>query len=473
MKALVLAVLVIVAICPIIDAQMDSRRDSIKQAMKHSWEGYVQYGWGMDNMKTISEEGYNWLYMNLTVVDAIDTLWIMGLTDEYNDARAVIESYGFAPDKFISLFDVTMRVIGGLLSAHSLTGDELFLSKAEELERRLLPAYDTPSKIPYNSINPQSSKARPDLTTNLAQAGTCLMELYYLSHHTGDNTFSETAATVVDSIVQMPHDIPALYPIYIDPVTGKPNKDTVSIDCDGDSFYEYLVKTWVLLGGPNSDSEDASNYRGMWDDSMDATIEYLIKVSSPSSFYYTTSMTRNIPDNVMGHLGCYAAGMFALGANAFNSSIPNGNYLSNTHMQIAKELIRTCHETYISTATGIGPEKFKFHEGSDFSIQSPEYLLRPEVVESYFYLWRYTHDEMYRDWGWDAFTAINATCYAPAGFTDIANVDSLSTSLLNDQDPYFLAETLKYLYLLFSEDELVPLDKFVFTTEAHPLSIFV
>ncbi|KAH3746151.1 mannosyl-oligosaccharide 1,2-alpha-mannosidase MNS1 [Pelomyxa schiedti] len=463
-------------VCPGVVARsplssVDPRRDSVKQAMVHSWNNYKEYGWGMDSMKSVSKTGYNWLWMNLTIVDSLDTLWVMGMEEEFNEAKAAIADFNFDPDVYDSLFDVTMRIIGGLLSSHSLTNDAFFLAKAEDLERRLLSAYNTPSGIPYNDINPKTSAIRAG-NTNLAQAGTCLLELYYLSKHTGDSIFADTAANVVNAIVAMPHSIPALYPIYIDPVNGVPTSDTVSLDSCGDSFYEYLVKTWVLLGGPESTSEDAGKYRGMWDDSMDTALQLLVKSSTPSQYVYTTSMTSGVQDDVMGHLGCYAAGMFALGAVAYNDSTINGNHNSALYFKTGEELARTCHATYASTKTEIGPEQFHFVSGSDFEIKSPGYYLRPEVVEGYFYMYRYTHDQTYREWGWDAFVAINSTCYAPAGYSSIDNVDSRNPKLLDDQDPYFLAETLKYLYLLFSEDELLPLDQYVFTTESHPLAIF-
>jgi len=452
-------------------SSVDPRRDHVKTAMKHAWNTYAQYGWGYDSMHSVSKSGYNWLYMNLTIVDAIDTLIVMEMTEEFEAARAVIEQSDFKPDNFDSLFDVTMRVIGGLLSAHSLSGDSMFLSKAEELERRLLPAYSTPSGIPYNDINPKTSETRPG-PTNLAQAGTCLMELYYLTEHTGDPIFAEIATSVVESIVAMPHSVPALYPIFIDPTSGTPISDTISLDSCGDSFYEYLVKTWILMNGPYSTNEDAKLYRSMWDDSMDAAMEMLIKESTPSGYVYTTSVTDGEPNDIMGHLGCYAGAMFALGAVAYNDTTPSGNHRSSEHWRIGAELTRTCHATYDTTRTGIGPEQFRFVDGKDFVVESPGYYLRPEVVESYFYMWRFTHDEMYREWGWAAFEAINATCFAPAGFSDIDDVNGQPPKLLDNEDPFFLAETLKYLYLLFSEDELIPLEKYVFTTESHPLLIF-
>uniref|UniRef100_A0A2D4HPA9 alpha-1,2-Mannosidase n=4 Tax=Colubroidea TaxID=34989 RepID=A0A2D4HPA9_MICLE len=99
------------------------------------------------------------------------------------------------------------------------------------------------------------------------------------------------------------------------------------------------------------------------------------------------------------------------------------------------------------------------------------YILRPEVVESYFYLWRLTHDPKYREWGWEAVQALEKFCRVEAGFSGIRDVYTTTPSHDNMQQSFFLAETLKYLYLLFSEDDVLSLKDWVFNTEAHPLPV--
>ena len=159
--------------------------------------------------------------------------------------------------------------------------------------------------------------------------------------------------------------------------------------------------------------------------------------------------------------------MFALGAQ--NTATEN----TEEHMSVAADLTESCHESYKRTATGIGPETFEFSSTNEFIVpaRSRYYILRPETIESYFILWRTTKDPKYRDWAWEAFQAIQKHCKVDGGYSGIQNVDSVPVQHDDTQQSFFLAETLKYLYLIFSDDSLIPLDKYVFNTEAHPLGI--
>ena len=99
------------------------------------------------------------------------------------------------------------------------------------------------------------------------------------------------------------------------------------------------------------------------------------------------------------------------------------------------------------------------------------YLLRPETIESLWYLYQVTGDERYRSWGWEMFQGIERYCRTPVGYTSIGNVRNPSNTAPRDKmESYFLAETLKYFYLLFS-DEIIDLKKTVMTTEGHLLPV--
>ncbi|XP_056331049.1 mannosyl-oligosaccharide 1,2-alpha-mannosidase IC [Danio aesculapii] len=129
---------------------------------------------------------------------------------------------------------------------------------------------------------------------------------------------------------------------------------------------------------------------------------------------------------------------------------------------------------YNIDSTKLGPEAFRFDGGAEATatrLSDRYYILRPEVVESYMYMWRLTHDPKYREWGWEAVEALEKHCRVDAGFSGIRDVYATTDSHDNMQQSFFLSETLKYLYLLFSEDDLLPLEDWVFNTEAHPLPI--
>ncbi|XP_068602066.1 mannosyl-oligosaccharide 1,2-alpha-mannosidase IB [Brachionichthys hirsutus] len=122
----------------------------------------------------------------------------------------------------------------------------------------------------------------------------------------------------------------------------------------------------------------------------------------------------------------------------------------------------------------LGPEAFKFDSGLEaVAVRQNEkyYILRPEVIETYWYMWRFTHDPKYRQWGWEATQAIDKYCRVSGGFSGVKDVYSSNPTYDDVQQSFFLAETLKYLYLLFSSDDLMSFESWVFNTEAHPLPV--
>lgn len=170
----------------------------------------------------------------------------------------------------------------------------------------------------------------------------------------------------------------------------------------------------------------------------------------------------------MGHLACFSGGLFALTA-LYVDEMDNGQRKSYEHLAV--DITNTCHESYIRTPTRLGPEAFSFENGQEAAVADRYYILRPEVIESYFYLWRMTKDEKYREWAWDAALAIEKHCKSEAGYSGIRDVQAEDASKDDVQQSFFFAETLKYLYLIFSDDDVLPLDKYVFNTEAHPFLI--
>ncbi|XP_019724787.1 mannosyl-oligosaccharide 1,2-alpha-mannosidase IA-like [Hippocampus comes] len=175
-----------------------------------------------------------------------------------------------------------------------------------------------------------------------------------------------------------------------------------------------------------------------------------------------------ILDHKMGHLACFSGGMIGIGAD---EGAPDKR---RHYLDLAAEVTRTCHESYDRSATKLGPEAFRFDSGAEATatrLSDRYYILRPEVIESYMYMWRLTHDPKYREWGWEAVEALERHCRVESGFSGIRDVYTLTDSHDNMQQSFFLSETLKYLYLLFSDDDLLPPEDWVFNTEAHPLPV--
>ncbi|OAY85760.1 Mannosyl-oligosaccharide 1,2-alpha-mannosidase MNS1 [Ananas comosus] len=180
-----------------LDPLSDERREKVKEAMLHAWNSYVTYAWGQDELQPQSKNGVNSFGgLGATLVDSLDTLYIMGLEDEFRKARDwVANSLDFEKDYEASVFETTIRILGGLLSAYDLSGDDVFLEKAKDLADRLLPAWNTTSGIPYNRINFAYGRAHnPGWTGGdsiLADSGTEQLEFIALSQRTGDPKYQQ------------------------------------------------------------------------------------------------------------------------------------------------------------------------------------------------------------------------------------------------------------------------------------------
>ncbi|XP_038252332.1 mannosyl-oligosaccharide 1,2-alpha-mannosidase IB isoform X2 [Dermochelys coriacea] len=426
------------------DKDIREKRDKIKEMMKHAWENYRQYGWGHNELKPIARKGHSTnifgnSQMGATIVDALDTLYIMGLHDEFREGQDWIDK--------------------------NLDFSVVFKLKAVQLAGKLLPAFNTPTGIPWAMVNLKSGVGRnwgwaSAGSSILAEFGTLHMEFVHLSYLTGDPVYYNKVMHIRMLLQKM--DRPnGLYPNYLNPRTGRWGQHHTSVGGLGDSFYEYLLKAWLM-----SDKMD-TEARKMYDDAIEAIERHLIRKSNGGLTYIGEWKNGHL-ERKMGHLTCFAGGMFALGADGSRDD-KAGHYL-----QLGAEIAHTCHESYDRTTLKLGPEAFKFDGGLEaVAVRQNEkyYILRPEVIETYWYMWRFTHDPKYRQWGWEAAQAIDKYCRVSGGFSGVKDVYSSSPAYDDVQQSFFLAETLKYLYLLFSNDDLLPLDNWVFNTEAHPLPV--
>ncbi|KAM7131513.1 mannosyl-oligosaccharide 1,2-alpha-mannosidase IB isoform 1-T1 [Ciconia maguari] len=480
------------------DPDIREKRNKIKEMMKHAWDNYKQYGWGHNELKPIARKGHSTnifgnSQMGATIVDALDTLYIMGLHDEFREGQEWIDkNLDFSVNSEVSVFEVNIRFIGGLLAAYYLSGQEVFKIKAVQLAGKLLPAFNTPTGIPWAMVNLKSGVGRnwgwaSAGSSILAEFGTLHMEFVHLSYLTGEPVYYNKVMHIRKLLQKM--DRPnGLYPNYLNPRTGRWGQHHTSVGGLGDSFYEYLLKAWLM-----SDKMD-TEARKMYDDAIEAIEKHLIRKSSGGLTFIGEWKNGHL-ERKMGHLTCFAGGMFALGADGSRDD-KAGHYL-----QLGAEIAHTCHESYDRTTLKLGPEAFKFDGGVEaVAVRQNEkyYILRPEVIETYWYMWRFTHDPKYRQWGWEATQslasfscpscgtvcqdcciidqrntckAIDKYCRVSGGFSGVKDVYSSSPTYDDVQQSFFLAETLKYLYLLFSNDDLLPLDNWVFNTEAHPLPV--
>lgn len=450
------------------------RKNFVKNMMKLAWNGYVQYAWGDNELKPITKVGHSGsifgrAQLGASIVDAADTLYIMDLQPEFTRAKEWIrEKFSLRESTAdLSLFETNIRFIGGLLSIYALTKEQLFLDKAKAVADLLLPAFDTPTGIPMALINVRTGQTgnygwASSGCSILSEFGTLELEFDYLSRLTGDQVYVTKCRRIREFVTGL--DKPdGLYPNYVNPRTGKWCQKHVSVGALGDSFYEYLLKIWIFDGKRNDHLWD------VYTKAVDALENKLLYKSKPNNLTYFAEMKGSRIEHKMDHLACFIAGMFALQSTHETDEGRRAHYL-----ELAEQIGHTCHESYTRTATGLGPEAFRFTstvEARSLRDSESYYILRPEVVEAWFYLWRVTGKQKYRDWCWEAVQALERHCRAEAGYSGIRNVNVAQAEQDDVQQSFFLAETLKYLYLAFSDSTEFPLDQWVFNTEAHPFPI--
>lgn len=446
------------------DEEVARRREAVKAAMLHAWRGYEQYAWGHDELCPLTKTGKNSFGgLGATMVDSLDTLHMMGLKDEYERAAEWVRSSMPVNASFdASVFETIIRVVGGTLAAHDLSGDAVMLQRAQQVADRILPAYDTPTRIPLNIINLATQEAKNPTwnqkASTLAEFGTHQLEFWRLSQGTGNATYADLAEGTIRRLHQhWPGQ--GLMPLFLSPVTGNFTSRRISFGALGDSYYEYLLKMWIIKG--RSDEM----YRSMWEQAMDEMIDKLVFVSK-DNLTYIAEYDRNMVKHKFDHLVCFVPGMLALGAH---SGAVRGAK-AERYVQLAADLTHTCWQMYHRMPTGLSPEYVTFTAGG-LRVGAGFNLLRPEALEAMWYMWRVTRDWRYRTWGWAIFQAFETHCKAEAGYAGLKDVRVSQPRQDDTMQSFFLAETLKYLWLLFSDDSAFDFDQWVLNTEAHPLRV--
>ena len=439
-------------------------------AMRHTWTGYERYAFGADELLPQSgQKRDNWSGLGMTLLDGLDTLWIMGLRDEFERGRKWVEStLGNkirAVKGDISVFETTIRAVGGLLSAHALSGSAVFAQRAKELVDKMLPAFNTPSGIPQARVNLQTGDhfnynwAQGAI---LAEFGSLQLELNELTRSTHDAKYAEKGMKVFE-VLRTKRTVDGMYPLYADTNSGNTVGGEISFGGMGDSFYEYLLKVWLQTGRKHA------WLRQMYDAAIDGLASRLIQTGGAGLLYVPRSNSGRL-ERKMDHLTCFVPGLLALGTKGMPPS-----KRTERDLKLAKGLMKTCWMMYHSTATGIAPEYVIFNGGANDPIvggDMPYYMLRPETIESLHVMHEVTGDPIYREWGWHIFEAIEKHARAKHGFGHISDVRNTARPAEDKMESFWVAETLKYHYLLQTPGgNGVTLDKYVFNTEAHPLPL--
>ncbi|TAM98567.1 MAG: glycoside hydrolase family 47 protein [Chitinophagaceae bacterium] len=417
--------------------------DSVKQEFSYAWDSYVKYAWGHDGLKPLSHSYFDWYPHSLvmTPLDGYDTMVLMGLTSKADSAkRLILDSLRFNYDMSVSNFEITIRMLGGLLSAYELDGDKKFLTLATDLANRLIKAYHSPTGMPYRFVNLKTGKTTGD-TSNPAEIGTSLLEYGTLTKLTGDSIYYKTAKKAVVTLFNLRNKKTGLVGDAIDVNTGKWVGKESSISGGTDSYYEYLLKAWKLFGDQDC--------KRMWDSTVIAINTHLADTSGGTLWYGHANMDTgiiNLP--YYGALDAFFGGALALGGDTTR----------------AKSLQESNFKMW--ELAGLEPEVLNYRT---MQIVNGYYALRPENLESCYYCYHYTHNPEYLYMARTMFQSIVRYCRTGGGYAAIKDVRNMTPDDM--MESYFLAETLKYAYLIFAPAKTLDFNKVIFNTEAHPFKI--
>ncbi|CAN5857660.1 hypothetical protein BH18ACI4_BH18ACI4_08760 [soil metagenome] len=433
----------------------------VKSEFLHAWSGYKKYAWGHDDLRPLTKTFHDWYAQPLLMTpgDALDTMILMGLKDEAEITREyILNNLSFDKDIYVQNFEITIRLLGGLLSSYQLTGDRRLLTLAEDLGNRLLPVFESPTGLPYKFVNLKTGKVR-GAETNPAETGTLLIEFGTLSKLTGKPILFDKAKRALVETFNRRSPI-GLLGTRFNVETGMWTNTDSHISAEIDSYYEYLLKSWLLF-------EDQDCKR-MWIESISAVNKYLAdefvrESTTPSglSVWESRGSRQSSPELWYGHADMNTGKRSATTFGALDAFFPAVLALSG-HLNRARRLQASSFTMW--KQHGIEPEEFNYRTRE---VVQAGYPLRPEIVESTYHLYLFTKDPHYLRMGETLFRNFVTHCKTEAGYAALKNVVTKEKS--DSMQSFLFAETFKYFYLLFAPSKTLAFDKVIFNTEAHPL----
>lgn len=408
---------------------LEKRRKAVRHVFLRSWNSYKDQAWLWDELRPVTGGGKNtfggWA---ATLVDALDTLWIMGLHAEFYEATAaaVAMDYGNTTDTAANMFETTIRHLGGLLAAYDLSGEPALLDKAKELGDMLYMGFDTPNRMPgfwlnfENALKGSQIAGTHDASASPASLG---LEFTRLAQLTGENKYYDAIERIRAFLesTQNQTKLPGMWPVAIDFQHEQVPDSTFTLGALADSLYEYLPKMYILTGGLEP------RYEQMYRESMNVAVEHILfrpmlpnneDILFAGDAHVTAQGVDTAPDGQ--HLACFVGGMFLLGGKTFGI---------DEHIGIGERVTRGCVWAYDAFPTGLMPELFTMlkcptldgcewdpdlfaKEGSKKlkkgfkNARDPRYILRPEAIESVFLLYRVTGKEELREVAWRMFESV-------------------------------------------------------------------
>ncbi|KAJ5410294.1 uncharacterized protein N7487_004653 [Penicillium crustosum] len=478
-----------------------TRQSAAKEAFELCWKSYRSLAWGADELAPLSGSPKNMLGgWGATLIDNLDTLWIMGMHDEFKKAVAAVANIKFEYAKCpeINTHDVNVHLLGGLLAAFDLSADQKLLEKSIELGDMLYAAFDTPNRMPVIHWNANKAAHREEQLAEEsvlgAELGSFILEFTRLSQITGDPKYFDAAQRVMELFdkKQDATKLAGLWPVSVNAKEELFDDDTFTLGAEASSLYKSLPRAYALLGGK------VPMYRKMYENAtFTATSHNIFRPMNPEGkevlLSGTVRVTTTENGNSQTHLesqmqyrSCFAG--LTDGCIWAHRVIPLGIMPEAFDVVPCASEINCPWSEWLwkqevwKKANSLEPEPNPTLKVVNFikehrlpkgfiGISDTAYNLRPEAIESMFTLYRISGREDLLDAAWDMFQAMQSATQTKNGNAAIVGVTDKGgeLTLKDSMDSMWMSQTLKYFYLMFSSPDMISLDEFVFNAGGHPL----
>jgi mannosyl-oligosaccharide alpha-1,2-mannosidase len=416
----------------------------VKREMAWAWGHYRARAWGKDEIKPISGVFSSFPLKNhhlgLSLIEAMDTLWLMGLDREFDEALGWVKSsLDFDVDGEVSVFETSIRLLGGLLSAHHACGDPVLLAKAKDLADRLLPAFATPTGIPYRYVNLRTGAVR-DPKTNPAETGTYLPEWGTLSRLTGNRKYYDVPKRAMVAMFDRRSKLDLLAD-SIDATTGEWKSRRATIGPPSDSYYEYCWDAWQLFGDREC--------KRMYDVLTRAILKHQQDRFEGRLWFVDVDFETGAPINrEQDELSSFYGGLLHQGG------------------QPAIGKAYTASWAWLQDKFGVLPEGYDVASGR---VTYKTNSLRPELADGAFNHWLIDRDERWRHLVATHYRNMKAANRARYGYADLADVTT-SPKVQKDHCPgYWWSEQMKYYWLIFADTPRFDYRRNYLSTEGNVL----
>lgn len=423
--------------------------EEVKAEMQRAWNAYREYAWGYDNLLPLSKKGSNWYKHSLGIspIDAYSTLIVMGLKDEAKEVELYALERNWEQDVFVQVFEVNIRILGGLLAIYEWSRNPEILNKAIDFGNRILPAFQkSTTGIPYHSVNLKTGEVAGNHgegagnVVNVAQAATYLFEFGVLSYYAQDPKYYQAAKRATLAIYNRSSEL-GLPGENINVETGEWVGDWSHLQAGVDSYYEYMFKSSYLFGDPE--------IAQLWKASAQRIEKYYAEDYQGKRFYPVVNM--------------YTGELEKRSISLYDAFLPAVQALSGDVANAEKGL-----KTWDWLWDKYGLLPTRYHYGKD-SIEYADSELNPEIIESNYYLHEITGKQQYMEQAYKYWRDMKNCCRNQVAFNSIKDVAKMEKK--DYLATYFFAETLKYFYLTVAGSEVFKFEDHVFNTEAHPFKI--